>query len=47
MDMKLIYMEETIALINSRGGSISVDGKDVQWKDTYVVLTDVIIKDNG
>lgn len=43
--MKIIYMEHTIALINFRGASISIEDKDVQWKEDYVVLTDIKVEE--
>jgi hypothetical protein len=42
--MKIIYMQHTIAYLNHKGIAISVEDKNVEWKDNYVVLTDRIVE---
>ena len=44
---KIIYMQGTIAYLNNKGQAISIEDKDVTWKDNYVVLTNRIVDTNG
>lgn len=37
---KIIYMQQTVAYINSKNIPIETGGCDVQWKESYVVLSE-------
>lgn len=47
MGTRVIYMRHTVDYIHSLGKTISVENQTVNWRDTYVVLTDINADNNG